>query len=276
MASVKDYYPGDFWSDVKQSLEWLHSRQTAPVGGWQGSAVGAPPLQATQFAECGFVSTPDLSTFAQAAAENIVIDPPVGVMPDSSAGPDGFPINFSPQGLPTGNVLLNTFQNTATQPVSGRCFSLLQAPANYRVDVFSRTDQFYYQGSSPLASLGGYAATWGPVSVAPGAVIAVLYPATVPQPAAGSYLAALPAGWLAHSNVGVGLKLSGYFARIYSTTDIEYLQEDNIPIIVQDAHHARAGSSVIPASGTLTVHVVYRDAAVGPTMVFTSLQNLAA
>src|SRR2546421_9845820 len=63
-------------------------------------SVGAPPLQATQFAECGFVSTPDLSTFAQAAAENIVIDPPAGVMPDSSAGPDGFPINFSPQGLP--------------------------------------------------------------------------------------------------------------------------------------------------------------------------------
>ena len=35
-------------------------------------------------------------------------------------------------------------------------------------------------------------------------------------------------------------------------------------------------SSVIPASGTLTVHVVYRDAVAGPTMVFTSLQNLAA
>src|SRR5947208_593011 len=274
MASVKDYYPGDFWSDVKQSLAWLYSRQTAPVGGWQGNAVATATTPA--LAECGFVSTSDFTTLAQAVVENIVIDPPVGVMPASLAGPDGFPINFSPQGLPTGNVLLNTFQNTATQPVSGRCFSLLQAPANYRVDVFSRTDQFYYQGSSPLASLGGYAATWGPVSVAPGAVIAVLYPRTVPQPAAGSYLAALPAGWLAHSNLGVGLKLSGHFARIYSKTDIEYLQEDNIPIIVQDAHHARAGSSVIPASGTLTVHVVYRDAVAGPTMVFTSLQSLAA
>ena len=106
MASVKDYYPGDFWSDVKQSLAWLHSRQTAPVGGWQGSAAGTPPLQAAQFAQCGLVSTPDFSTFPQAAVENIVIDPPAGVIPDSSAGPDGFPVNFSPQGLPSGNILL--------------------------------------------------------------------------------------------------------------------------------------------------------------------------
>src|SRR6266567_4449674 len=129
MPSVKDYYPGDFWSDLKQSLAWLHSRQTAPVGGWQGSAAGAPPRQATQFAECGLVSTPDFSTFAQAAVENIVIDPPAGVIPDSSAGLDGFPINFSPHGLPSGNILLNTFANASTQPVSGRCFSLLRTLA---------------------------------------------------------------------------------------------------------------------------------------------------
>ena len=144
MPSVRDYYPGDFWADVKQSLAWLHSRQTAPVGGWQGSAAGAPPLQATQFAQCGLVSTPDFSAFPQAAVENIVIDPPAGVIPDSSAGPGGFPINFSPQGLPSGNILLNTFQNPGATAVSGRCFSLLQPLAGYRVDVFSRTDQFYY------------------------------------------------------------------------------------------------------------------------------------
>src|SRR5947208_2140712 len=276
MPSVKDYYPGDFWGDVKQSLAWLHSRQTAPVGGWQGSAAGTPPLRAAQFAQCGLVSTPDFSTFPQAAVENIVIDPPAGVIPDSSAGPDGFPINFSPQGLPSGNILLNTFQNPDATAVSGRCFSLLQALASYRVDVFSRTDQFYYQGSSVLTSVGGGAAVWGPANAAAGAVIAVLYPTSVSQPPSGSFFGALPAGWLAHSNTGVGKKLSSYFARVYSKTDIEYLQEDNVPIIVQDAHHARCGSSVIPASGALTVHVVYSDPVVGPTMVFTSLQNLAA
>src|SRR5205823_14071766 len=126
MASVKDYYPGDFWSDVKQSLDWLHSRQTAPVGGWRGSAAGTPPRQATQFAQCGLVSIPDFSTFAQAAVENIVIDPPAGVTPDLAAGPDGFPINFSPQGLPSGNILLNPVQNPGPTGVSGRGSSLLQ------------------------------------------------------------------------------------------------------------------------------------------------------
>lgn len=271
---VKDYYPGDFWSDLRQSLAWLYSRQTGAVGGWQGNAL--PTETAPRFAECGLVSTPDLSGLAQAAVENIVLDLPAGVTPDSSAGPDGFPVNFSPQGLPNGNILLNTFWNRTTQGVSGRCFSLLQPLTSYRVDVFSRTDQFYYQGSSALTSLGGGAATWGAVSAAAGAVIALLYPATRPQPASGSFFGAPPAGWLAHSNSGVGKKLSSYFARFYSKTDIEYLQEDNVPILVQDAHHARAGSSVVLAAGTLTVHIIYIDPVAGPTTVFTSLQNLAA
>ena len=274
MASVRDYYPGDFWGDVKQSLAWLYARQNASIGGWQANALptaATPPL-----AECGIASTPSFSAFAVTAVENIVIDPPAGVAPDASPGPDGFPVNFSPQGLPTGNVLLNTFTNAAVQPVSGRCFSLLQPVASYRVDVFSRTDQFYYQGGSALTDLGAASATWGPVTTAAGSVIAVLYPSTVFPPVIGAGSATLPAGWLAHSNTGVGPKLASYFARIFAKTDIEYLQEDNVPIIVQDAHHARAGSSVVPAAGTLTVHIIYRDPVAGPTMVYTSLQSLAA
>src|SRR6266513_4964870 len=80
------------------------------------------------------------------------------------------------------------------------------------------------------------------VTSAGGTVIAVLYPTTVGQPSLGWSGAAIPALWLAHSNTGVGQKLANYKAQVLVKTDIEYLQEDNIPIIVQDAYHARAGS----------------------------------
>src|SRR5712692_11421183 len=165
MASVKDYYPGDFWSDVKQTLAWLYARQNAAVTGWQANALATQTTSA-QFAECSIISTPDFYSFAQTAIENIVIDPPPGIMADNLTGPDGFPINFSPQGLPQGNLLLNVLQNPSSQSVSGRCFSLLQAIANYRVDVFSSSDKFYYQSSSLLIDSGGGASTWSVGSVA--------------------------------------------------------------------------------------------------------------
>jgi hypothetical protein len=102
-------------------------------------------------------------------------------------------------------------------------------------------------------------------------VIAVLYPTSVAQPAPGSSFRTLPPGWICHSNTGVGYKLSNYFARIYAKTDVEYLQEDNIPIIVQDNFHARCGSSLVPNPGLPTVHVMYVDPVKGPTQVCTSL-----
>ena len=102
-------------------------------------------------------------------------------------------------------------------------------------------------------------------------MIAVLYPTSVPQPATGWYGGSLPAGWLCHSNTGVGYKLSRYFARIYCKTDVEYVQEDNIPIIVQDDYHARCGSSLVPFPGLPTVHIMYNDPVKGPTQVCTSL-----
>ena len=112
---------------------------------------------------------------------------------------------------------------------------------------------------------------WGAQVTNPGVVIAVLYPTSVPQPAPGWSGTYLPAGWLCHSNTGVGYKLTNYFARIYAKTDVEYLQEDNIPIIVQDDFHARCGSSHPLYPGTPTVHVMYNDPVKGPTQVCTSL-----
>jgi hypothetical protein len=271
MPSVAQYYPGDFWADTRQSLEWILARQGAAVSPWQANAVST-----AAFAECGLASTADLSRFPCLPIENLVIDPPPGVLPDPSPGPDGFPINFSPLGLPGGNLLLNTFVNARVQTVRGRCFSLLQPLANYRVDLFAHTDLFYYQGSSPLADGGGGSATWSVPNVNAGAVLAVLYPATVAPPAPGAGFASLPPGWVAHSNMGTGKKLASYFARIYVKTDIEYLQEDHVPILVQDSYHARCGSSVALAAGLPTVHIIWNDPVAGPTMVYTSLQRLAA
>ncbi|MGH9431175.1 MAG: hypothetical protein ACRD3T_06505 [Terriglobia bacterium] len=274
MATVSQYYPGNFWSDVAQSLAWIYARQNPTAGNWQANV--APTQTQAAFAECGIVSVPALSALAQTMMENIVINPPAGVLPDSTAGPDGFPINFSPQGLPSGNIFLNTFQNREQQTVTGSCFSLLQSPSYYRVDVFARTDSFYYQGSSSLSSAGAGQATWAVAGASPGAIFAVLYPATAPLPSLGQAFSSIPSGWIAHSNTGVGPRLTQYFARIYAKTDIEYLQEDNVPIIVQDSSHARCGSSVIPAPGTMTVHIIYQDPVVGPVAVYTSLQGLAA
>ena len=274
MASLSQYYPGNFWSDVAQSLTWIYGRQNPAAGNWQADAT--PTQTDPVFAECGIVSVPALSSLAQAPLENIVINPPAGVLPDSTSGPDGFPINFSPQGLPTGNIFLNTFQNPSQQSVTGSCYSLLQPPAYYRVDVFARTDQFYYQGSATLNSSDPGQCSWSVANAAPGAILAVLYPSTAPQPSLGEAFSTVPSGWIAHSNTGVGPKLTQYFARVYVKTDIEYLQEDNIPIIVEDSSHARCGSSVIPAPGTMTVHIIYQDPVAGPIAVYTSLEGLAA
>lgn len=274
MPAVSQYYSGDFWGDLKQTLHWIYSQQSGSVGNWRGIAVSTTSTPA--LAECGIVSAADLSTLVQNTAESIVIDPLGAAAPDATTGPDGFPINFSAQGGPAGNLFLNVFQNGISQAVAGRCYSLRQPVTAYRVDVFSRTDKFYYQGSSSLADIGGGSATWSVTPVLAGTVIAVLYPSSAPQPAPGSSFGVLPAGWLAHSNTGVGQRLSDYFARVYVKTDIEYVQEDNIPIVVQDAYHARCGSSVVPASGTVTLHIIYNDPIAGPTLVYTSLQGPAA
>jgi hypothetical protein len=174
---------------------------------------------------------------------------------------------------------------------AGYVFNLLNAQSSYRVDVFVYTDDWYYQGSSALettvpqgggAYAGGY--TWSLAGVRSGLLLAALYPSSVAAPANGWYGSAIPPGWVAHTNTGVcqtpqagatlGGKLTNYQAQIYLKTDVEYLQEDNVPIIVQsDGFHARAGSSVIlnPQSGIPTVHILYNDPVAGWTEVFDSL-----
>ncbi len=172
--------------------------------------------------------------------------------------------------------------------VRGWCFNLINPRANYRVDVFSHTDVWYYEGSSSLyaTALGANAlASAGTFSVGgvaeiaqSGLILAVLYPTSVPAPASGWYGSTIPAGWVAHSNMGTGYKLENYKAQIYVKTDIEYLEEDNIPLMVEaDEWHCRVGSSVWDnPTGTPTVHVLYNDPVNGWTEVYSSLQADAA
>lgn len=182
--------------------------------------------------------------------------------------------------------------------IYGYLFNPIQAITSYRVDIFSITDAFYYQSSAPgtgaptsgpcagqtpspsqfqsLLVQQGVSGYWAAQVIGAGVVMAALYPTSVPQPSPGADFPSLPAGWIAHTNTGIGPQLGSYFGRIYSKTDIEYLQEDNIPIVVQDPYHARIGSIVIPAPGTVTAHILYRDPVNGPTLVYTSLANESA
>jgi hypothetical protein len=200
---------------------------------------------------------------------------------------------------PNGAVICGTtYPVLPGMTIYGYVFSLVQPITSYRVDLFSVTDAFYYQSSAPgtgapssgpcagqtpnpsqfqsLLVQQGVNGYWAAQVVGPGLVIGALYPVTVPQPSAGAGFSSLPAGWIAHTNSGIGPRLASYFGRIYSKTDVEYLQEDNIPIVVQDPYHARVGSSVIPAPGTVTVHVLYHDPINGPTLVYNSLASESA
>jgi hypothetical protein len=340
MPTVSQYYPGDFYGDVAQSLAWLYGQQEKVVQGWEANALetgfpqtalpGAPCIPTTPpFIECGIVSQNSLSQMDQTMCESIVMIPPGILMlgMDDQLGPDGCPIDFSPITLPygtlfppvlpvTGAEISASYRqmyaanpngcviNGVTYPVLpgltiyGYLFNPQQAMTNYRIDLFVKTDLFYYQGSAPgtgaytsgpmkgqypapsqfqsLLVQQGLYGYWGAQVTNPGVVIAALYPTSVAQPSSGWSGEYLPAGWLCHSNTGVGYKLTDYFARIYSKTDIEYLQEDNIPIVVQDEYHARCGSSHPLYPGTPTVHVLYNDPVKGPTQVCTSMAAASA
>ncbi|HEV2416939.1 MAG TPA: hypothetical protein VGX94_03980, partial [Terriglobia bacterium] len=344
MPSVAKYYPGDFQGDMAQTLAWLYSRQNVDVGNWQANAletslpVSVTPGAAQQpttpaLVECGIVSQVDFSSLPTSNIENLAMVPPSGWLFDKSLGPDGFPVNFSPVTLPTGNLFApvipvtqgqitayydsvyaasphgiklcdgNTYPVLQGMTIYGYIFNLYSTAGltdirGYRVDLFVLTDVFYYQSSAPgmvAPSIGlckdivptpsqfqslliqqGLNGWWAAQVINPGVVVAVVYPASVPQPPQGWSGAHLPADWICHSNTGIGQQLDNYFARIYAKTDIEYLQEDNVPIIVQDPYHARCGSSLVPANGEITVHVLYDDPVKGPTLVYTSLQTEAA
>src|SRR5690348_15050544 len=277
MPTVQQYYPGDFHGDMQQTLAWLFARQSGQFGNWQAntnptafpvSAAPGAPLAATSPAleECGILSIEALSDFEQTIFENIVMVPPAGQPLDTTMGPDGFPVNYSTVGLPTGSLFVPVFPVNSGQisaayqslvsaypngsiicgtnyPVLpgmtmyGYVFNLVEPITSYRVDLFAATDAFYYQSSAPGAvtpasgpcagqapnpsgfqsllvqqDLNGY---WAAQVTGPGVVVAALYPSSAPQPSPGAAFYSLPAGWIAHSNTGVGPRLSQYFARIY-------------------------------------------------------------
>ncbi|HEV2349010.1 MAG TPA: hypothetical protein VG028_04090 [Terriglobia bacterium] len=269
MAEVYNYYPGDLATALDRAMTWMLSRQNANVSPFVGNAVATPTSPA--FIEGAMdPASGTLDALNQVPWPNIVLDPVFGIAADLQAGPDGFPINYSATPLLSGNLLVNVLALTATTSLTGRVLNLVLPASQYRVDVYSRTDVFYYQGSSLIAADN----TWALAGVHAGTVIAFLMPASSTQPAAGSSTS-LVSGWTSHSNLGVGNKLADYFIRVYAKTDIEYLQEDQIPILVQDSTHARFGSSVVPAAGTLTAHMIYNDPVLGPVDLYSTLQNEA-
>ena len=269
MAEVSKFYSGDLAAALDRALTWMLSRlnaNTSPFAGKITATLSDPAL-----AEGGLVNTTGRFTAkAQERWPNIVLDPIFGVGVDDQPGPDGFPINYSPTPLLSGNLLIGVLPITATTAVTGRVLNLIEAASAYRVDVYSRTDVFYYQGSSLIAPDG----TWRVADVHAGTALAFLMPANSPQPSPGYSTSNVP-GWIAHSNLGVGRKLTDYWVRVYAKTDIEYLQEDGVPIMVQDSTHARFGTSKVPTTGTLVAHVIYNDPDLGPVDLYSTLQNQA-
>jgi hypothetical protein len=269
MAEVSDYYSGDLAEALGQELAWIQGRINANVSPFAGVAVTTETSAPFVEGAVDSVKNP-FSSLAQDSVPNIVLDPVAGVTADDQAGPDGFPINYSSTPLLSGNLLINLFTLSTAAGVSGRVVNLVQPASAYRVDVYSFTDSFYYQGSATIASDG----TWTVPSVQPGTVIAFLMDAGTSQPAAGSSTSSVT-GWIAHSNMGVGKKLRDYFARVTVKTYLESVVEDNIPIIVQDSTHARFGTSLTVGSGTLVAHVFYNDPSLGPIDLYSTLQDPA-
>jgi hypothetical protein len=269
MAEVFNYFPGDLATALDRAMTWMLSRQNANVSPFVGNAVATPT--SPELIEGAInPASGTLDSLNQVPFPNIVLDPVFGISLDAQAGPDGFPINYSATPLLSGNLLVNVLALTATTDLTGRVLNLVLPASQYRVDVYSSTDVFYFQGSSTIAADN----TCAVAAVHAGTVIAFLMPAGSSQPSPGYSVPAVT-GWASHSNLGVGNKLADYFIRVYAKTDIEYLQEDQIPVIVQDSTHARFGSSVVPAAGTLTAHMIYNDPALGPVDLYSSLQNEA-
>ncbi len=269
MTRVSDYFPGNLDATLDAALGWLIQRTNASVSPFAGSAVQTPTSAA--FVEGAvYTEAVSYSDLAQTQTPNIVLDPLATVSIDATKGPDGFPVNYSPSPLVSGTLLVNVVEITAAATISGQALNLTSAPSNYRVDVYSKTEAFDYQGSAVPASDG----TWSVANVAAGTVIAFLMPSTAAQPAAGSSAASV-SGWVAHSNMGVGKRLQDYFARVYVKNNAETLLEDNVPIIIQDRGHARFGSSVAAQSETPVAHVIYNDPVAGAVDLYSTLQHPA-
>jgi hypothetical protein len=269
MAAVGDYYSGDLAGTLDQELGWILGQMNASVSPFEGVALSTQT--AAPFVE-GAVNPVNgsFSGLAQDSWPNIVLDPIAGVSPDDQAGPDGFPINYSSTPLLSGNLLINLLTLSIASSISGRVLNLTQPGSAYRVDVYSWSTNFNYQGSAMIAPDG----SWVVPAVQPGTVAAFLMDATTTQPSPGSSASSVT-GWIAHSNTGVGVKLRDYFVRVTVKNGAESVQEDNIPIMVQDSMHARFGTSLVVNSGTPIAHAFYNDPVLGPLDLYLTLQNPA-
>lgn len=273
MAKVSDFYSGDLAATLNQTLGWLLARLNLNSSFFEGNVLET--LDAPSFFEGSMAHTESrFDLLAQDAVPQIVLDPVAGIETDNQKGPDGFPINYSPTLLLSGNLLVNVLPLTVTTDVSGLALGLTSPAADYRVDVFVRTDLLYFKGSSSVADDGTWKVPGVTIGANPATAIAFLMPSASAPPAPGSFTSAVT-NWVAHSNMGVGAKLRDYFVRIYEKTDIEYLKEDDVPIIVQDQTHARFGSSVGVGTGTPTAHVIFNDPQLGRVDLYSTLQNLA-
>jgi hypothetical protein len=272
MSEVSDYFPGNLNAVLSGLMAWLLGQMTSNQSQFGGKA--APTPTSAEFIEGAIEALGEsFDGLAQTIVENIVLWPLSSTAAlDQTKGADGFPINYSPALLTSGNLLVNLIDLSAATTISGRVLNMSPSkqPTDYRVDVYATTDQLYYKGSATPAADG----TWSLAGVAGGTVIAFLMPATSPQPAGGSWTASV-SGWIAHSNMGVGATLADYFVRVYTKTDIEYLQEDNVPLIVQDGTHARFGTSRNVPAGTPVAHVIYNDPVYGLLDLYSTLQNNA-
>lgn len=269
MPSVSDYYPGDITPALKDQLDWMLSRLNANDSGFLGNAVLSPVNPALIQGGLALQSG-SFNSMGQQTLPSIVLNPPAAWTPDAEPGPTSFPINYSPKTLPSANLLVTALLLNTAGGVSGQVCDLAGTAASYRVDVYSRTDLFYFQGSSNITS----DAVWSLPSVSPGTVMAFLMPANSAPPAPGAAVSTVN-GWVSHTNLGVGNRLADYFVRLYVKTDAEYLQEDNIPIVVQDALHARYGASRWISAGTPVAHVIYRHPQLGPIDTYSTAQNAA-
>ena len=70
MPNVSQYWPGNFWQAMNQSLAWLYGRQSNSAGNWlaralltQGAAASAVTEEpATGLVECGITSQTNFLT----------------------------------------------------------------------------------------------------------------------------------------------------------------------------------------------------------------------
>src|SRR6266567_2911741 len=137
MAEIYDYYPGDLSTALDRAMTWMLSRQNANVSPFVGNAVATTTTPALIEGAMNPANGTFLN-FVQEPCPNIVLDPVFGISPDTQAGPDGFPINYSATPLLSGNLLVNVLALAATTNLNGRVMNLALPASQYRVDVYSR------------------------------------------------------------------------------------------------------------------------------------------